>query len=395
VSHAHNPTTDELFSLIIVDDEQSVRVGLADLIDWAELGFTLEGAFDDGDKAIEFLSARSIDAVLTDIVMARTSGLDVASHIQQNSPSTVTIILSGHRDFAELRAVFRQVYHELHERRRVEAQSAVGYHRLKRLVVAARQHLLEEMRRMSNPIGRDWLLGKLPGAELGVAVADSAVVTASIPLQKGACAEAEDEAIRISVYLSEPSDDLIPVPLVRRDEIEIVCLSDSGDTPDELEVRVRDLLSDRIKTLASFGGQSMQIDTVSSYANIFLWAADSIERAGGSPLDAHPAVAKSLKVIDELLESGATIERVAEAVDVSPSHLSHIFRASLGVTFSHYLRERRVERGKKYLLETELTVEDISERIGYTSAKHFYPVFRELTGTTPAAFRASRRTEMS
>ena len=82
-----------------------------------------------------------------------------------------------------------------------------------------------------------------------------------------------------------------------------------------------------------------------------------------------------------------TLEDVAAQVYVSPYYLSHMFKEKLGVTFVEYLTRVRVDMAKSYLLNTQLPVAAIAERVGYEDASYFGKVFRRLTGVTPKGFR--------
>ena len=82
-----------------------------------------------------------------------------------------------------------------------------------------------------------------------------------------------------------------------------------------------------------------------------------------------------------------TLEDVAAQVYVSPYYLSHMFKEKLGVTFVEYLTRVRVEMAKNYLLNTQLPVAAIAERVGYEDAGYFGKVFKRLTGATPKQFR--------
>lgn len=89
----------DLFKLLILEDEEDIRRGLATLVDWNRLGFSVAASFKDADAAIEYLQNQSVDALLTDICLGGTSGLDVAKWLNKNRPSTRVVILSGYSDF--------------------------------------------------------------------------------------------------------------------------------------------------------------------------------------------------------------------------------------------------------------------------------------------------------
>lgn len=87
------------YSLIIAEDEEDIRNGLANVIDWEAIGFKVKGTFDNGRKAMDFLGENDVDVVVTDIVMPDFGGLDFAEWLKRNKPDTRTVILSGYSEF--------------------------------------------------------------------------------------------------------------------------------------------------------------------------------------------------------------------------------------------------------------------------------------------------------
>ena len=71
----------ELYKIIIVDDEEISRKGLATLLDWNSIGFEVVSIFPDGTDAIEFLKNNTVDVVLTDIKMNIVSGIEMVKKL--------------------------------------------------------------------------------------------------------------------------------------------------------------------------------------------------------------------------------------------------------------------------------------------------------------------------
>jgi two-component system response regulator YesN len=51
------------YTLIIVDDEEHIREGLSDLVDWASLGFRVVAKLEDGDQALDWLHKTGVDII--------------------------------------------------------------------------------------------------------------------------------------------------------------------------------------------------------------------------------------------------------------------------------------------------------------------------------------------
>lgn len=89
-----------MFKLVIVEDEDNIRHSLECFIPWEEIGFQVVNTFSDGSDALAYLKDHPCDAVLTDILMSRMSGLEMIQDIHEVHPEIKVVILSGHSNFA-------------------------------------------------------------------------------------------------------------------------------------------------------------------------------------------------------------------------------------------------------------------------------------------------------
>jgi AraC family transcriptional regulator len=98
---------------------------------------------------------------------------------------------------------------------------------------------------------------------------------------------------------------------------------------------------------------------------------------------------RALQFIDENLRNDLTLAAIADAVALSAGHFAHAFRETTGVTPHRYIVERRVERARHLLHNSDLPLAAIAEMIGCASQSHFSVVFHRVTGLTPRQFRTS------
>ena len=88
----------------------------------------------------------------------------------------------------------------------------------------------------------------------------------------------------------------------------------------------------------------------------------------------------------------ASLSELAKKIGESPHHVSQVINEKLNKSFFELLAHYRVEMAKKIISddkENKLTVEEISERVGYNSKTAFNNAFRKLSGKTPSEFRKS------
>lgn len=90
----------------------------------------------------------------------------------------------------------------------------------------------------------------------------------------------------------------------------------------------------------------------------------------------------------------ASLSDLSKKLKLSSHHVSQVINEKMGKSFFELLAWYRVEEAKKILLsekESEITIEELSERVGYNSKSSFNTVFKKQTSQTPSEFRNSNR----
>jgi YesN/AraC family two-component response regulator len=89
-----------MYRILIVDDEVELRNGISSYFPWEEFGFTVATLAADGVEALQIIEREHIDIVLTDIVMPKLGGIDLAKEIYQRKLPIRVLILSGYMEFS-------------------------------------------------------------------------------------------------------------------------------------------------------------------------------------------------------------------------------------------------------------------------------------------------------
>lgn len=94
------------------------------------------------------------------------------------------------------------------------------------------------------------------------------------------------------------------------------------------------------------------------------------------------------KIIAENLSVGnLQRDELAAMVHVSPGYLGRIFKKETGIALTDYISKKRISVAKQLLSKTNLSITDISARVGISYASYFTKLFKEQVGMTPQEYR--------
>ena len=103
---------------------------------------------------------------------------------------------------------------------------------------------------------------------------------------------------------------------------------------------------------------------------------------------AKAELAKSAKKwIEDNYTKKFSLEQIASSLYVNKSYLLRVFKTITGYTLLGYHNYVRCEIAKNLFTQQELTISQISTRVGFTTSSHFTKVFKKIYGCTPSAFR--------
>ena len=89
----------ELYSVIIVDDEEEVRQAIINRLDWENIGFQVVDSAENGEEALEKVERLTPDVIMTDIHMPFMDGLTFCKKVRERIANTKIVIFSGYDEF--------------------------------------------------------------------------------------------------------------------------------------------------------------------------------------------------------------------------------------------------------------------------------------------------------
>lgn len=82
-----------------------------------------------------------------------------------------------------------------------------------------------------------------------------------------------------------------------------------------------------------------------------------------------------------------TIDSLSDQFDIPTSTLKRCFKGVYGTTIHHYLKECRINAAKHLLQESDQSILEIANAVGYENGSKFTSAFKEATGVTPSDYR--------
>ena len=107
----------------------------------------------------------------------------------------------------------------------------------------------------------------------------------------------------------------------------------------------------------------------------------------GEQKNYSPLAVEAVEYIDAHYGEALTVEGIAQHLAINRSHLSRVFRNHMAISLKEYILGVRINRGAFLLSQTDRSVEQIAEEVGFNSLVVFSRMFKKMTGETATAYR--------
>lgn len=98
-----------------------------------------------------------------------------------------------------------------------------------------------------------------------------------------------------------------------------------------------------------------------------------------------------MRMIHEEYDTDLSLELCAQRLNVHTSYINRVLRRELDLSFGDYLSRYRLSIAKRWLLETDMKIADIAEKLRYNNPQNFIRYFRKWEGVTPGQYRKDRQ----
>lgn len=129
-----------------------------------------------------------------------------------------------------------------------------------------------------------------------------------------------------------------------------------------------------------------EIKLIKEFAQKFLMectqAVTNVKKA-----EENPIIKKVCAYVDENLSCDISLETAADFAGVSSFYLSKLFKEEKGETFINFISDKRLEKSRQLLEQTELSIKEITAEVGYNDQNYFSRIFKNKYGLSPKEYR--------
>ncbi|MBP1965446.1 response regulator transcription factor [Paenibacillus aceris] len=357
-----------MIKVMIVDDDKLVRKGLMSAMPWRDFDMEVVGEASNGEKALEFIAANAVDLLLTDLAMPVMSGIELLKIVRKQYPSMYTVVLTFHQDFEYIQEALRLGAIDYIAKVQLEKE------RFEEVLGRIHKRILEEQKHA-------------PQSDLFY----EGSFTQDEDIQGNVQTErAGNEIDRVKEQWSGhewiSQDHLFRAQVLQLKQMRL---------PQTKLIGLLYALTDKWNLL--FNPVHMAKiglpDTFESWQGVEEWLTatrDMIRKAKDKPAfsqEVVESIMKAVHIVNGEIQEQITAAMIAKRVNMSRSYFSQCFKEIIGINFSEYLRNHRIDKAKEYLLYTNKTILWIAEHVGYMDEKYFSRTFREQTGVLPSEYR--------
>ena len=391
-----------MYRIMIVDDEKAAQDTIRKYIEARLPEFEICAVANNGPEAIKTFLHTPADIVFVDIRMPIMDGLTLIGELNKITRNYIPIIVSSYGEF---------------EYAKTAIQLGVSRYLLKPIdfdemteSLKSACETLKNYRRLTPPIAASadeyetWFINLLTGkySEARTAVADFS--TLGLPFtyddSAGICIQV---TIAPNTLWSYDADSLYTaisnlIRLIYRPQfLLLLCTKQNScdfllvdptlthSSWEELRTQAYQILNVSLSVRPLFTFSSMEkLRTETSFREVIGLTDTNLKNSLSSDetADSLSGIESAIAYMKEHYAEDLTRDAIASQFYMSGSHFSRCFKMVTNTSYSDYLIELRMQKAME-LLKTDLSIQEVAKRVGYTNANRFTINFRHYTSITP------------
>lgn len=419
-----------MHKLLIVDDDQIIRAGMKQSINWEKNGIEVIGTAGNGQECLEMIPNCLPDIILTDIKMPFMDGIQLTEAVYRLYPQIKVVLLTAYDDFKYAKMALN--YKVCQYVMKYEHNSEV----LKAVLKAAREYddqkdnveiVKRSLALLINKFFNDLVVNYENEERMAersaqlkirflsrrfcvvcVDVGHSAVGDGEILLwqRKQLCGKAGailqkrltcDETlvyyftgdIHLNLVVNFfTGSDREQEDFFSRLKRSVAMVGEELDT--RVQAGVGTLCEGYENIIKSYteAVQALELKNMVKSASEEEKTVIRFEEVKNGSVSHMALLRQILAFIDaNYHQETLSLNRIAEEVHLTPSYISTLFKKYQGVNISDYLIDIRIKKAMELLAGTDYKTYEISERVGYSNPQYFSVVFKRITGFAPIEYR--------
>lgn len=333
---------DQKLSVLIVDDETTIRKGIKKLFDWEEHGFRIAGEAENGLEALNFLSAVQTDIVITDLKMPVMDGISLSNELSEKYPSVQVVIITGFDEFSYVKAAIKAGVADF-------LLKPVDPIEFEASMLKVKKKILN--RSIDYPFDEE--------SDIKRAILNSDLYAAKASLNK---------------IFENFRQNRVPLEAVRNITQKIL---------NEISIAYK-LCSGEHKLSGVPAVKSLSTLT-EIQEELFEFLPRAFDKLNSNSTEV--LVKRIIAYLEQNYNQNISLKSLETEFHFNASYISRVFKAKVGKNYNEYLLDIRLFHAKQLLTGSNLSIVEISEAVGFENAKYFSRVFKKNTGLQPVVYR--------
>ena len=374
-----------MFNVLLIDDEELALVTLQHALPWKEYGFTSIHSTASSCDALELLRKKHFDACFVDIRMPHINGLDLIAAAQQYKLDTIFVIVSGYSDFSY-------------------AKQAIHYgvldYCLKPVITEDCIPVLEKL--FSNLYFKRSSCDPLYVSKLLTDKTLCQDFLSRLAMNNTECTE----LLLLQVHSKDllmvlkQLDKLLPEQVLFLDsEKAMLIWKDYVDT-DNFSLLLSECLQSPAFSL--YITCPLNVDSFQSSIRLLNIKFQNEDVTQNKIIKMHITndqisvfFSDILCYIENNYADQLTLKELSEKFCTNYSYLSSLFKRNVGLSFVEHLNKIRLNHACKLLVDTNISIQNISVAVGFNDYHYFCNTFKKCYSITPTQYRISHRKEIN
>ena len=116
---------------------------------------------------------------------------------------------------------------------------------------------------------------------------------------------------------------------------------------------------------------------------------EQLARQEQTPTDLVTAIKECVK--RNLSSPDLNRNMIADEIHINMDYMSHQFHKKAGISLSNYIIEERMHEARRLLVTTDYSLQQISDKTGFSNISYFHRQFKKISGVTPQQYRTDHR----